>query len=265
MITPSAGLLLATLAAAPVAIATPDEPPVLDAPAGVRLDVNLSAGVWLARVDGTVSKGAGGSSIDVDTDLSLAELEATMNIELDLRAERWSVHLHGFSFAADGREMLSRDLTFGGLSLNSGEMVRSSFDLTSLSVEVGYAFRPEIGEHVALRFSPTIGLRYFDLIHDITAGAGRESIDTEHLAALGGVRLDIDIWQSLTFQFDASIGGMITGGGHFVAVGTSVTWRPHPNVGLSFGYRQIDQTLRDGRDEYDGRLAGVLFSGSIRF
>ena len=46
-------------------------------------------------------------------------------------------------------------------------------------------------------------------------------------------------------------------------------WRPHPNVGVQIGWRQVAYWLNDGEGEdefeYNGRMAGIQGGLVIRF
>src|SRR5262245_5413088 len=79
-------------AQADLARRTPDQP---------GLEVTLVAGVWVPRLGGNSSLGAG-APIDLATQLSLDSQEAVANVELSIRSrDRLTVTFSGFAFNTD--------------------------------------------------------------------------------------------------------------------------------------------------------------------
>ncbi len=237
-----------------------------DATPGFELSLNL--GVYLSRASGDVSFGAGEvESFTLENALELDDLEPSLAAELLFRMDRLDVALSGFDFSTDGSMVLDEGITFGGLTLATGERVEASFDLFTAGIDVRYAFLPppDDDRDVVFRIAPSLGLRYVDLDQSITSAAGvRERVSPSATAIMPGVWMEMAFRETLFLTGGVSYGPNLDGGSQMV-IGASVAWHPVRNIGLSFGYRQLDFVLDEDDYEVDGRIAGLFIAGSVKF
>jgi hypothetical protein len=80
-----------------------------------------------------------------------------------------------------------------------------------------------------------------------------------------GIRWRVAYRRTVAIDLELGGGPVLGAEGWFFTLATGLTWRPVEHVGLTFGYRQIDADLEDGDYEFEGRLAGLFFGGTIRF
>jgi hypothetical protein len=246
-------------------------PPPADA-ASPSIRAELRAGAWLARLRGDwiVRTPMRHTTLDLDLDLGLSDLDAAPNVELDFSIDRWFVRVGMFDFSTDGDGVAPSPFSVGDLAFTSGESVRSSLDLASVGVEAGYLFELASGTRASLEAGPAIGLRHLDLDQSIAAPDQPDSADVERndddVAAFAGARLRLALLDTVTLSGGAGVGATLSEGGAYFQADVGATWSPHPAVGFSFGYRIVAFTMETGEDhEFDGHIAGLFVGGSIRF
>lgn len=231
-------------------------------------ELRLTAGIYLSRASGTITNGPDGTrSFTLENTLELDDLEAAPSAELLFRRDRIDILLSGFDFSTEGDATLARDVTFGDLTLSSGERVRGEFDLFTAAVDLRYAFLPkaDADPDITFRIAPSIGLRYIDLDQSITSAAGiEETASPSATAIMPGLWVDLGFRDTILINAGVSFGPNLDGGSQLF-VGGSFAWHPIANFGVSIGYRQLDFVLDEDDYEVDGRLAGLFLAGSIRF
>jgi len=257
----------------------PDPAPPAAPPVPVdEIEIEFRGGVWLPRLKGEIT--FGGETIDVETQLDLDNMETIFNGEFTLRKnDAWQLRAGGFDFDTESTTRFTGAgaVEFGGLTLNDGDEVKSSVDITSIWVEVGHPFlHPYQGEPADLRFSWLLGARYLDISQDLeVAGEGSVSPGGDWLAITGGVELLLryepegGLLFARAFTIDAwtAIGPALGSDGGWVwQLGASATLEITPNIGVFFGYRLLepDVETEDGY-EFAAGLQGLFLGGTIRF
>jgi len=248
-----------------------DAPAPADA-ASPSVRAELRAGAWLARLRGdwVTRTATRDTTLDLDIDLGLNDLDAAANVELDFSIDRWFVRVGMFDFSADGEGVAPSPFSVGGLSFTSGESVRSSLDLASVGVEAAHLFDLARGTRAWLEAGPAVGLRHLDLDQSIAAPDQPASApvdrNSDDVAAFAGARLRLALLDTVTMSGGAGVGATLGEGGAYFQADVGATWNPHPAVGLTFGYRIVAFSMETDEDhEFDGHIAGVFVGGSIRF
>ena len=256
------------------------------------MEVSLLAGVWLPRLGGEATLGAGNSSVDVATQLNLDDMEASLNLELSIRVDEvWDLAFTGFDFSTTAAGSFVGNATFGGLVLSDGDPYSATFDITSVSVEVAYAFyRPFAdgsshaegmanttwdGHYIAdLRFAARFGMRYLDVEQAITSGGTTQPAGGEWLTPFAGIEIELNYRPEKRIPALAMLrlyGGIAFGpslggdGGFMWQVRGGVTIQFIEQVGIVFGYRLVEMNVENGAYAFDGGLQGLFLAGSIRF
>jgi hypothetical protein len=274
--------IAASASARPVASEEPDVP--VPEPES-RLDVEVRAGVWIPRLDGTVRLGDGplARSIDVDDRFDLDDIEYTPNADLIVRKDDfWQIRITGFDFSTDQRtRFIGSPRTFGSLLLVDGTPYKGSIDMYSVGADLAadcfHVVDASTVEGPAgdLRFAPLVGYRFINVRQDIDVpGQGSESIDADWGALYAGAEMRMryeptdGAWLPIPLNLEVSggAGPMIGGdGGLFTQLRATVQLELTHWLTVMAGFRLFE--LDGERDDYefDAGLEGLFFSGSIRF
>ena len=277
-------ILIAVIAGMPAAQATP---PIESISAGDELRISLTAGAWLPRLGGTSSLGSGGDELDFQFDLDVDDLEPTFNGELAIqKADRWELMFTGFGFSTSNSERLDRPVEFGNLLIDRGDVARTSVDITSAAMELGFPGwraplgnqdrnRSSRGEPLAeIRLVPKLGARFMDIDESIEVGSLREEGDGTWLGVLGGIdlRTQLNLYDCVPFPRDLNVNAGIAGG---PALGSDIGffWQVHvglnagisEHVSLQFGYRLLEMNVQNEDFEFNAGLQGLFAGGTIRF
>jgi hypothetical protein len=280
--TPPGGPAPAT-SAADLAARTPD---------AENLRVTLVAGVWVPRLGGTSSLGAGAPDIDLATDLQLDTWEATPNVELAICSREFvTVTVSGFGFSTDSLGRFPGNATFGGVSLAPGDVYRASFDMTSVAFDIAFAvYRPFApgsaraaafnnrawdGRPVAdLRISPLFAMRWVDVDQSVESGGASAEGGGQWGVLGGGLTIELEcrpqsrvpFYSGFRLEGTAALGGAFGGDGGFewqVRAGLTVQFTEW--VGLTLGYRLVELNVENDDYSLNGGLQGLFLAGSVRF
>ena len=255
--------------------------------AGSKYEFNISAGVWGVRLGGDVTLGpsASASDINLEDQFNLDAFEAVPNVEFSMRKnEAWELFASGFGFSTETSGSFVGHEQFGSLSLDTGDQIAASFDITSVAVEFDYwQWRPCIMGTVDggkecrldLRAGPIFGVRYVDVDQSVTlVGGGSEDTGGEWLSPFIGFGFQVryntpgsfPVVRSVDIGAAAGIGPAIGGnGGTITQLRAGITAYFNAQLGLTFGYRLIQLDVE--KDDYtlDGGLQGLFLAGHVRF
>lgn len=256
------------------------------------LRVTLLAGVWVPRLGGTSSLGAGAPDIDLATQLQLDSWEATPNVELAICSrETWTVTISGFGFSTDSLGTFPGNATFGSLTLNDGDVYRASFDMTSVAFDIAAAvYRPFApgsarashfdnrawdGRAVAdLRISPLFGMRWVDVDQSISSGPLTAEGGGQWAVLCGGLTIELEcrpqnripFYSGIRLEGTAALGAAFGGDGGFEwQVRAGLTLQFTESAGLMFGYRLVELNVENDDYSLNGGLQGLYLAASVRF
>ncbi|NNF43242.1 MAG: hypothetical protein HKN62_09360 [Phycisphaerales bacterium] len=237
----------------------------------------LVPGVWLPRLDGVVSLGAG--FVQVGDQLDVDNIEATFNGEIDLQFENgMGMWFGGFDFETDNAGRFAGFGSFGPLAFGPGDPFRASFDLTSFAGEFHFGQYRPVGtdlrsERLVVR--PLVGVRYVDVEQRLErTGVGSVVVDAEWYAVYTGVELRVwsgsppafAIGRRIGIEFMAGAGWAFGGdGGPMWQVRGGITLEVADDIGIVFGYRLLELDIEDGAYTFDAGLQGLFLGASIRF
>jgi hypothetical protein len=263
-----------------------------------RYELQVQLGAWVPRLSGKVSLDNTADRLDFDEDLDLFQSEAVFNGEIYLRKDEvWEIAFGGFDFATDITvDDFASDDQFGEVSIDRGDQIRSTFDVTSFWGEiVPCAWRayndeqPDDPHHPAaenmtwdgryiidLRLMPRLGLRTLDVeqtMENLDTGE-REEIEAAWLAFYGGLAAELQyrperstpMLDLLELELGVNAGPALgNDGGFMTEVRAGINWHFHPNAGATVGYRLVSMFVEDDDYDLDATLAGLYFAASIRF
>jgi hypothetical protein len=255
----------------------------------VRLD--LTAGVWLARLRGNASfSPASSTRLDLNDTYGLDSMEAAFQGDLSILWRNWTVRLTGAEFSTDATQAASSAGAFGSTTFISGNTLRSSFDFYSWGVDVqSWLWRPlskqefpwqapVAGENLGgdLQFVGIVGGRGFGVnqqVQNLTAGTSSTYDGTFGTVIVGGgVDVQVDLRDRVSFLDRVEFSATGTWGPAWPGDGCSETevraaltaWFCG-NAGVFFGYRYVNLELAQGGYGFDGDVAGLFVGGSLRW
>jgi hypothetical protein len=197
---------------------------------------------------------------------------------LHVRDGDWRLAVSGMTFAERDRGTVKQFTgEFGGQAFTPGTRVVSTLDFTSAQFEVGYRLPVSgllAGENIPDFFATweaVGGVRFMDVDFDLRFPTGTADAHEFFTTPYLGFRLAMEMSHGFTVEVEGSAGYF--GGGDRSAFSDDVNvgfmWRPHPNIGVRAGYRQIAFILKSGsgaeRFEWDGALAGLHAGVVVRF
>jgi hypothetical protein len=282
-----------------LAAAAPAQPSV----GGVQLDPGLAAdklfskalndhdwkvrfepAIWLVSPSGTVRMpGASTESVRVEH-LNLDTPEVRPSGEVHLAADRWRLSFFGSQYAQETRFAAEQGFSLGDVTIDPGDIVDAEFDFTVVEVAAGYRIweadldRDSANQAMTvdtdIRLYAIGGLRAYDVdldVREIGGEGGRSATDQFFVEPILGLRGEIDIARDVTIDLQMTGGGYLDSDRSVASLDivTGFQWRPHPNVGVQVGWRQVAYWLDDGDGpdefEYNGRMAGIQAGLVIRF
>jgi hypothetical protein len=207
--------------------------------------------------------------------------------EIHLNSGRWRMTFSGATYSMDRQDTIA-DSSFrlGSVVITNGDPMDVNMEFTTVELTGGYRVwgrvfsspdftqKPENALDSVLRVYVIGGGRFYDVSFDVTrttavqASANADEFFGEPIV---GARAEVDLARDFTLDVQLTGGGLPTGdtSSYSVDIQAGFQWRPHPNVGVQIGYRQLAFWLSDGKDasefEYDGRLAGLFAGLVIRF
>jgi hypothetical protein len=259
--------------------------------------VQIEPSFWYVSPSGKVklpvnsgTGGAGfttpGDSVRVD-DLNLDTPRFEPSGEIHLSSGRWRVTFSGADYSLDRHDTVA-DSSFrlGSVVVAPGDTLDVDFHLTTVELTAGYRVwgrvfsspefteKPENAVESLARVYVIGGARIYDVGFDVARTSGAyASADADEFFGepIVGIRIEADLARNFTLDAQVTGGGLPAGDttSYSVDIQAGFQWRPHPNVGVQIGYRQLAYWLSDGSDEdefsYDGRLAGLFAGLVIRF
>lgn len=286
------GILGAGMAVAVGVFGSCESASAQDGGKATSLEFKLQVGVWLPRLGGESSLGAGGESgvkLSYESGRELDDQEPTFNVELAIVKDRfWEVHLSGFDFSTDGAfTWAGSSRAFGTLSLDGGDEVEGSVDLFSLAAELNLAvwkpldhrqdnFNSNGERTIDFRIKPGVAVRYVSVEESLEIdGEGREEGEGDWFGVMGSIGVDLrwlpenrPAWfHSLEVSGALAAGPAFGGDGGFMwQVRAGVTANFTPNLGVTFGYRLLWVDAEGDDDyEFDGTLQGLFLSAAVQF
>lgn len=260
--------------------------------------VHARMGQWYPAFGGNFTLGDDSNSVIVtEKTLGMDDNEPTFNGNIRFRFpgssyERWDLTLDFFDFDTEAVQVLGGDISVHGTTINSGSTVRNDLGVSNIAAHLGYDLFGDLTESrgaaddpdrvpdaADLRLYALGGLRVVGIDHrfeELGPGTLTDVYDESNLALEVGVRINFLIdppWNGEDY-FDVSTNVIIGYGGSddvdfgTLNIGFEVDYMLNPNMGLFFGYRQIDLNIDDDSDnphDYDNRLAGLFVGGTIRF
>ncbi|MFM1935756.1 MAG: hypothetical protein RI990_715 [Planctomycetota bacterium] len=267
---------------------------------GESAAVTADVGVWVPRLTGTAQVGSGGTSFNLDQDLSVQSSAPGVAGEFAVTVDRWKFGGLGFEASTSGTGAAPSAGNFGGVAIAAGDIVRGSYSSWMAGAEVGYVvWRPfadepwpwsEPGDNRA-RAEASIGrngrplvdlqvqalggvmaFHYAQTVENVTAG-GTADFDRTAFCVYGGGGLDLRIGmdgripliQDLRLYGNAGIGGGWPGADSVWMIRVGIAAMIDEHVGIEFGYRLFDFTLVDGPSQVDAGLRGLFGAVSLRF
>lgn len=206
--------------------------------------------------------------------------------ELHLTGGRWRFTFSGAAYSIEQDTTADSTFRLGSITAAPGDELDVDFDFTTVEATAGYRFlgrdfadaarteRPDQGIAAVGRVYGLFGARFYDVGFDVRTTSGpleQASADEFFVEPIAGIRAELDLAESFTLDLQATVGGLPAGdsSSYSFDIQAGFHWRPHPNVGIQIGYRQLAYWLSDGEDaeefEYNGRLAGLFAGLVIRF
>lgn len=231
------------------------------------------------RLPGTAASG-GGDEVRVER-LNLDTPRFSPLGEVHVNADPWLVSFSGAAYS------LSRDETFadrtfriGDVPVTAGDLLGVDFDYVTAELTVGrriyhrdflsLSAAPSMGTPISLTIYALGGVRVYDLdvsVRNISTG-GMSASQQFFVEPILGAKAVADVAEDFTIDLQIS-GGFYADSDRSASsldISLAFTWRPHENVGVQLGWRQLLTWLEDGdgADEfsYKGGLAG-LYTGVV--
>lgn len=226
-----------------------------------------------------------GNKVDI-ADLNLDTPRFSPAGEIHFSADRFRFTFSGAAYSLD-RDETPADESFriGSVEVAPGDPLDINFDFSTYEVSLGYCVwardfmshtdgsRRENATPLVLRTYVLGGVRMYDTDISVTNIASSDSANADHffIEPMLGARAEIEIHEVFSIDLQLS-GGYYSDSDQSstsIDVAVGFTYRPHPNVGIQIGWRQIayDLTDGDGLDEfeYSGRMAGLFTGLTLRF
>ncbi|MBX3355713.1 MAG: hypothetical protein KF724_08445 [Phycisphaeraceae bacterium] len=294
----------------PAASGSNDAPPPPLAPeledelrAWDRLQVNLAAGAWFARVSGDVTVG-NSLTYDLKSDLGLSSMETSFAGDLEVRWRFLNVRVGGSSFSTDGGSIAPFNNNFGGVNIVAGDPLASQFSMWNIGGEFGvdlyrpFADRPfpfggvneanrtknrvadgglggPGGYRSDLRLGAFVGVRAINTDLEVTSLRTNQSttLDQTWTAVYIGGRVSVDIWlrdvfpllERMSIDADGAFGPAYPGTGSYYQVRAGLTVYPIDNLGVTFGYRLQNIQAKGRNQDLDASVAGLFVGGVLHF
>lgn len=227
-----------------------------------KLDLTLS--YWPVHSSGTIR--AGGTSVDLRSDLGVGQYPPTFSGRLDLRLGRRSrVRVEGTPIRLDGDRTLQRTITYQGRTFNFSDHVTSNAAVDYLYA--GYEF--DIISRSAGHLGAEVGGAYFGAsgtISSQTTGITASRSDTLGMPLAGIAFRVFPLRGPVNVEFNGEVKGMDFGDyGHYFQTTANVgVGRGH--VLLEGGYRFMDADVHqtNGLNGVAAEFRGPVISLVLR-
>lgn len=258
------------------------------APAPTPWTVKFEPAAWYVAVNGNVrlpgTASAGNGESFTVADLNIDSPRLSPFGELQLRRGDWRISIEGLGLSIGDRGASPSGANqIGGASFAGGDTLRTSMDLTTFSVDGGYAFHrfqagqlDSGGAKVRSTLLALGGIRAIDLSIDtqvFSSGSlsGSASGDGLHAHPYAGLRWELEFLEDFTIDVVGAVGGMKTGDTESWSadIWVGFQWNPTPYLGAQIGYRQLLMGLEEdsapAEFAWQGGLAGVYAGATLRF
>jgi hypothetical protein len=251
---------------------------------GAPLTIDIKAGAWLSRIDGTASNGSNFINFGESTSRSLGigNLEAAFRGEMTISSGEWGGRLMGAHGKWSGEATVDFATAWGPPvagqpRLQPGQQYDSSLEMSWMGFELLWnPWSPEGDgdrntlDPLEIIVGPNVGANWLDIKQTL------DNVDTgsSWWTAYGGgqvsARVDLrpytGILHSMEVDFGASVGSTISNGGYFWKIRGGLTLNFTPNIGAEAGYRIMEyKDLMDGNWEISPRFPGLFIALDVRF
>lgn len=250
-------------------------------PAGkIRLPANSGTGAPSGGGFSDSGSRVKASELNIDTPRFSPAGEAHFSID------RFRVTLSGAAYEID-RDGTPADEAFriGSVEVAAGDELDVSFQFATAELTLGYnvwskdfaadtdAERAHLATPLVLRTYILGGARLYSTDIGVRNLANGASADASELfiEPVLGARAELEIAEAFTIDLQISAGYWADSDQSVSSVDIAVgfMYRPHPNVGLQLGWRQLAFDLSDGEGvdefEFDGQMAGVYAGITLSF
>lgn len=228
--------------------------------------------LWYASIAG--EQKFGGSSVKTQH-IGADDPNASFFGEMHFRSSDLTFSMSGFMVNAGDTSRSRRAFDAGSLSVARGDMVESDIDITSVEAHVGwrvwewpYASEPARSHDVTMRLDLRAGARFIDMDTRLRepGGGGRYSADGAFAHPLVGFRLEIEMLREFSLDLSLDAGAWPFGSESYsVSVLAGFQWRPHENVGVQIGFRQLFFGLDNDDLDFEGAVGGIMGTVVVRF
>lgn len=258
---------------------------------GEPVRIDLTAGVWLARLRGTASFGPlSAAELDLNDAYGLDGLEAAFQGDLSLRWRNWVLRFTGSEFSTSATQAATGAGAFGTTVFAAGDSLQSAFDFYSWGVDVqSWVWRPLSKQQFPweapvaesqlggdLQALAIVGGRGFGVrqqVTNATSGSGATYDESFGTVVIGGgvdvvvdLRGRVDLLDRVEFSATGTWGPAWPGDGcSETEVRVALTAWMCGNAGVFLGYRYTRLELEQGGYAFSGDVAGLLVGGSIRY
>lgn len=237
--------------------------------------IQLEPSIWVPAIGGDVRLPGGVGKAEFER-FDVDDPTLTPMGELTFRHERLTISVSGFGFSMSENASVDTDSSVGGLNFPAGSGGDVDVDFFSAQATVGWrVWQEPLGENdrrITLSLHVYGGVRGYDFKTTFTTVGGASVSESDGwVEPIFGARFVADILEDFTLEVAVDAGAMPLGDHTSASLDiiAGIQWRPHANVGVQFGWRQLLVYLKDesGADEfsYEGALAGLFGSVVLRF
>lgn len=259
----------------------------MDALAAVqrRPQLEVTLGVWFPRLEGDITLGEGGTTLNAGDDLSLDDSRPIFSGEFEFESDRWRGVVGGYLVSVGGNGSLKQASIIDGTLVPEGTLVDSQVDVWSINGEASWAFftplraqrfawsdpRPdhESNGHVDVAVELVGGARILniDQTYDVS-GLGQVGSNRTWVSPYVGVgcridwstRRSIGLLDRVEFDFTSGWGPAFAGGTSTFTVRTDVSVYVTRRFAVTLGYQLNDWNVSRDDDTFEGGLQG-LYAG----
>lgn len=252
-------------------------------PSRLSWTLQVEPRAWFSALAGDIRVPglAGNAELDL-VHLELDEPALRPALKLSAKRDKWRISVGGFWIEEEVTLRDGFEGEIGGRSFGEGSRVDASIEFASASVSGGYEMIHYTGGAGEARFDVESiveligGVRLYHLDVDVAAeseqATATASADQLFAEPFVGVRWVLELLHDFSIESEVSAGGFAGGSDYTVFsldISTQMAWRPHPNVGVLFGYRQLAFDLEQGehptRVGFGGSNAGLYGGLHLRF
>ncbi|MCE7974214.1 MAG: hypothetical protein DYG92_07830 [Leptolyngbya sp. PLA1] len=199
--------------------------------------------------------------------------------EVNIRRGDWSLAARGFVWGSD-QTAVGVDGRVGDLTIEDGDEVFSSIDVSNADLEVRYTFTPAPEDRlrpgkarVRTRLDAMGGVRLHDVDvlvqnRSLSSPGNEDSAQELFLTPVVGLKGSIEFYDQFSIDLQLAVGGLPWGDQQSLVGDVLVggTWKPVGNFGVQLGYRALffDFSSGDGSGAFEltGSLQG-LYGGIV--